>query len=44
MERDMCRIVKDSLLWISEKKIQKISHTEYSQRQKNWAGFRMAQE
>jgi hypothetical protein len=35
VEPDMCRSVKDSLLWIAEKKIDKISHTEYSQRRKN---------
>jgi hypothetical protein len=39
VERDMCRSVKDSLLWISEKKIEKIWHTEYSQRRKNLGGL-----
>jgi hypothetical protein len=31
--------VKGSLLWIAEKKLEKISHTEYLQRRKNWAGL-----
>jgi hypothetical protein len=35
----MCRSVKDNLLWIAEKKIEKISHTKYSQRRKNWGGL-----
>jgi hypothetical protein len=44
VERDMCRSVKDSPLWIAEKKIEKILHSEYSQMRKNWADSRMAQE
>jgi hypothetical protein len=39
VERDICRSVNDSLLWIAEKQIEKISHTEYSQRRKNWGGL-----
>jgi hypothetical protein len=35
----MCRSVNYSLLWIAVKKIEKISHAEYSQRRKNWGGL-----
>jgi hypothetical protein len=39
VERDFCRSAKDSLPWNAEKNIEKISHTEYSQRRKNWGGL-----
>jgi hypothetical protein len=39
VERDLCLSVKASLLCIAEKNIEKISHTEYSQKRKNWGGL-----
>jgi hypothetical protein len=39
VERDLCHSVKDSILWIAEKKFENISHAGYSQRQTNWVGL-----